>query len=87
MPSVDIIGKQLLNLNKAIRLSTICFSNTVERQSYLFSQNDNKYFRSMLYSKFVSMYEDNNKTIILNMNGSCEIIIILNVLEVTQGCQ
>jgi hypothetical protein len=41
----------------------------------------------MLYSKFVSMYEDNNKTIILNMNGSCEIIIILNVLEVTQGCQ
>jgi hypothetical protein len=74
MPSVDIIGKQLLNLNKAIRPSTICFSNTVECQSYLFSQNDNKYFRSMLYSKFVSMYEDNNKTIILNMNGSCEII-------------
>ena len=68
-------------------MSTICFSNTVECQSYLFSQNDNKYFRSMLYSKFVSMYEDNNKTIILNMNGSCEIIIILNVLEVTQGCQ
>ena len=79
----------MLNLNKAIRRSTICFSNTVECQSYLFSQNDNKYFRSMLYSKFVSMYidEDNNKTIILNMNGSCEIIIILNVLEVTQGCQ
>lgn len=43
----------------------------------------------MFYSKFVSMNidEDNNKTIILIMNGSCEIIIILNVLEVAQGCQ